>query len=219
MSYSFKDGLLHCRGDEDRGAFIRDYHVNVLHRGILLEGEEKKSCAGDKIENEYYIFSYKKINSTDLEGTFYAGSYVASKFIKALEMNKPPLINPLKALTNGISGGGNDVIEDCDDNYVNPIKKELSMAIALILAYRKKSINNTLLEIMKKVISKDDNFDNEIKGINTYILKMTDGRGISYILTKLKEKNNMKEITFQNINNRINDNNFKRNPGFISYFN
>lgn len=218
MSYFFRGGNLHCRGDADRDDFIRDYDVNILHRGVLLNGEEKISCAGDKIENEYYIFSYKRKNSRELEGTFYAGSYVASKFIKTLGLDVPLLINPLKSLTNGNRSGGNNRIDDGDDNYVNPIKKELSMAITLILAYRKKSLNNTLLEIMKKLISQNDNFDNQIKGINTYISKMTEGKGISYIINELKKENNMKEITFQNVNGRIKEDDFKRNPHFISYF-
>ena len=80
-----------CRGKEKRIQLVKIYEIKPISHMILLNGQEKRSAAEDKITKEYYCFSYKKKNSNEKTDTFIVGIYVAKHFLELL--NYEPLPN------------------------------------------------------------------------------------------------------------------------------
>lgn len=88
--------IMNCRGEQTRIRIVRDYELVPVAHEKLLNGQEKKSCTGDRLTDSYYCFLLTERESGRKE-TFLCGSHAAKHFLQLIGSEPLPLFNPLKS--------------------------------------------------------------------------------------------------------------------------
>lgn len=83
-----------CRTTERRQKLVREYEIKPIAHVCLLPGQNKKSCTGDLLSEEYYCFFYTE-KKTKKSGSFICGIHAAHDFLRLLQEPRLPRFNPL----------------------------------------------------------------------------------------------------------------------------
>jgi len=195
----------HCRGKETRIRLVQVYDIVPISHTSLLKGQEKHSAAGDTITKEYYRFSYKNKGTTDNTETFIVGMYVARHFLKLLNHEPIPLLNPLKSNLNNPRCQENKPVEMQKEKW-NSLALELYTVINIILMTWDKDIT-ILSKILEKIIKNKNTepFLGDIKSVNTIISKDYKKRTIDQMLDEFRIENDIKDYKFPLISKKLSD--------------
>lgn len=175
--------ITNCRGEEKRIQQVRDFSITPLTHIQLLEGQTQKSCAGPKLDREYYVFSYQHRIDADDKGTFICGMGAARHFIHLLQQQNPtirplPLFNPLTDLDepgegNRLPGAPNPEERQLADNW-NLVAKDLYNAINMIcIIWNLSNLGGALQSVLFNINANPNMTprNSDIRSINTIIYK------------------------------------------------
>jgi hypothetical protein len=183
---------------------VEIYDIKPIAHIKLLDNQRKVSCTGDELIDRYYCFAYKYKCELEFNNSFICGSHASKHFLNLL--NHEPLneFNPLKVDGNGRCGtNGTGAMNSKWDSF----SKELYNAINILLVYWDKPPSGPILDIklkLEKYYYKKP-FDSTIKSVNTIVKKGASGHTLNEVVQKLKESNDIKEYSFKNIENRLNE--------------
>lgn len=210
-----------CRGIERRDEIVKNYNLSIVSYTKLLNGQEKPSCAGQRITDKYYTFKYAhKINAAD-EGVFICGVPTGQEFIAKANLKPVPLFNPLTSLltieeqpaavVNGPqdqsgTGTAKGPHKQTVEIPKSGLEGELYIAINLIVICWNTPLYGGLAKIQEKSlkyqsvfsIKKDVEFVNNILGKDYY------KRTLVQIVEKLRTNNpELNEYSFPLINDYL----------------
>ncbi len=182
-----------CRGNDIRKKIVKEYYVEPVAHLKLLAGQTKHSDAEAKIEDEYYIFTATR-KKDGCKEKILCGMGAARDFLKLLGHKGLPLFNPLQegiVNTRRVSSVSND---SNPDNNWNPIAKQLYNAIMLSIILLDLQPSTTIYKIRDAVVRYKNGFrfDGDIKGVNTIIMKMGNGKKLTEIINEYRKYNDFK---------------------------
>ncbi|WCE32087.1 hypothetical protein [Vibrio sp. SCSIO 43137] len=198
-----------CRGTESRTRIVENYNIRPVAHVKLLNGQVKMSCTRDTLSDSYYCFDYVSRTDPSDKGTFYCGSHAASHFLKLAHLAPLPLFNPL--VSNGKGGGGNG---DTPLARWDPLAKQLNNAINMLVVCWNIVPGGPLAEIQSKLIQypRSTPFLPKLKAVNTIIGSDKSGRTLQDMIEGLRKENNVRNFTFQLINEEL------ESKGIVSNF-
>lgn len=85
-----------CRGLGERIALVERFHIAPLAHALLMPGQVLHGCC-DRIEHEYFTFSYEARADTRERGVFHVGHRCAASFLALTGTRAPPVFNALRA--------------------------------------------------------------------------------------------------------------------------
>lgn len=177
----------------------------------LLKGQNKKSCTGDRLTDQYYCFYYIHKKNSQIAGTFFCGKYAAEHFLKLLNKNPLPLFDPLKGISSYRKSNKTEVRTIRTDEW-NPVAKQLYEAIHLLIICWDIVPGKVLSEIKEKLEKyyNKEPFLSQIKAINTVISKDCRQRTLQEMIDELRRAGNkIKEYKFDLLNERLSKQNIK----------
>lgn len=186
---------MECRGEKKRIFIVQNYIVKPICNLKLLNGQIKKSDAGNDITDHYYIFECTLRKNKTKKETIICGVEVAKHFAYLTKQNLPKLFNILKS-NNIVSENVKIQKSDNDSFAYNEASLQLYDAIMIIMSIwniKPQSPIFYVLESIKQNMFEEPKLSN-IKSINTMLKngKTT----LRQMLNKLSEKNNIKDYKF-----------------------
>ncbi|MCW3478948.1 hypothetical protein OL229_05135 [Neisseriaceae bacterium JH1-16] len=174
----------------------------------LLAGQEKKSCACDKLTDSYYCFSYKS-NSGPEAGTFFCGTHAAKHFLSIIKQDELPLFNPLHASGNGGSATVSPKKTATVNTGWDPVAEQLHNAINILVVSWSTIPGEALCSIKEKLerYKSSPPFLSQIKAVNTIVSMDQGGRTIQDMLADLSKSNSLKSYSFSLLNKELLANN------------
>ncbi|MFE7083467.1 hypothetical protein [Priestia megaterium] len=124
-----------CKYETRRIEAVQEYHVTPIAHVKLLPSQKKRSCTKRELKNKYYCFSYVHKKNKNENGTFLCGSHEATHFLELLNHEDLPLFNPLSSEGTSQSVGEGGIGGASNTRIWNPIAKELSDTINLLIIY------------------------------------------------------------------------------------
>ena len=120
-----------CRKKQRRREIVDKYDVRPLAHVKLLFGQEKLSCTGILLTDEYYCFSLKSKQGNE-ECTILCGHHAAKDFLCLVNAPPLPLFDPLVHI--GVGGGDNGPgLRGIGNRPWNPAARQLLDAINLLV--------------------------------------------------------------------------------------
>lgn len=196
--------MLNCRGKETRIKLVNNYDIEPVAKFKLLNGQKKKSNAGNDITNIYYLFKHTK-NNTDKVGYIYCGEEVAKHFSELTNRPLPALFNILVGDAEERNINIDTTIHKPRVSSWNKERKQLYNAVMILFLYLDVKPNTPLFDIKEKL----ENYPGQqpylsfIKSVNTIIKKLE--KTIDEILDELKNDNNIREFDFSLLSRRLQD--------------
>lgn len=197
-----------CRKHEIRVELVSNYDISPVAHVKLLNGQEKMSCTGVILTDSYYCFSYRRKNTNDKLKSFFCGIHASNDFINLIGCDPIPLFNPLKSLgelaKNSTQTKGRNKY---NNRKWNPLSKELSDAINILIIYWNITPTGAILDIKNKVDKYfyKAPFDNEIKGVNTIISKDKNQLSLIDMIHNLDVEGQFKRYEFPLLNDKVNE--------------
>lgn len=188
-----------CRGPQNRKKIIDQYDLKPIAYVKLLNGQKKKSCTGDLLTDNYYLFTYKNKND-HTEGSFFCGSHAATHFLELLGHSPLPLFNPLTGPSGSSSQGGKSAHHA---STWHPVTKELLNAINLLIICWNTTIKGFLGKIKMDIENNPSKAPNlsDIKRVNTVLSKDSKNRTLQQMLLDLRKvEPTLRTFSFKNIN-------------------
>ena len=191
---------LKCRGEERRKQIIEEYNIEIIIFTRLLNGQERRSDAGDIIRDVYYEFLCTKKDNENEQYIITCGRPTGENLIKLAGLDRPKFFNPYVGVlnneqnNNGIGREGNNT-----SNKWDPLAIELYNAINLLAISWGKTIYGKLLKIKQDVEKYyyQRPFEWKIKYVNTCIGYDSKKRKLSEMIEELREQgNNIREYRF-----------------------
>ena len=199
--------LIPCRGHERRLWLCREYEITPIAHLKLLKGQRLDSCAGGEITDNYFRFHARRRGNPEDFGDIICGYPTGCDFCDILNIDKPPLFNPLRAEPGGGggAGGGNGGNNPAQEQW-NPCMLQLSNAVKILLAYLPYREDSPLSNIQEKICNYPfcNPFPKYIKSVNTvlrnYDLTMDD------VLEDIERQNGpIKDFHFNLLSRTIRD--------------
>lgn len=196
-----------CRGEKSRERIVKNYIINPIAHVKLIGGQEKLSCTNDTLTNSYYCFNYVSRNDFNEKGTFFCGSHAASDFLKRAKLMSLPLFNPLVSNSSGTGGNGNG------SNVWHPVAKQLNDAINMIVVCWNIVPGGALADIQSNLL-KNKTYEphfSKIKSVNTILNR--EQRTLQQIINGLRHNNDIRQFSFNLLNDRLMANEINSNFG------
>lgn len=188
-----------CRGQQNRKNIIAQYDLKPIAYLKLLNGQQKKSCTGDILTDNYYLFTYKSKNG-HIEGSFFCGSHAAAHFLELLGLSPLPLFNPLSGNSGTTNQGGKSTHQI---STWHPTTKELLNAINLLIICWNTTIKGFLGKIKMDLENNPSKAPtlSDIKRVNTVLSRDSKNRTLQQMLLDLKKvEPTLRPFSFKNIN-------------------
>jgi hypothetical protein len=165
--------LIPCRGHERRIWLCREYEITPIAHLKLLEGQNMTSCAGGNLTDSYFRFRAVRRGNPDDNGDIICGYPTGCDFCELLDIDRPPLFNPLIADHEGGgggAGGGNGGNNPAPEQW-DPVMLQLSNAIMILLAYWPYREDSILSKIQEEIRTIPDREPRRglIKSVNTML--------------------------------------------------
>ncbi|MDF7676421.1 hypothetical protein PT286_06695 [Neisseriaceae bacterium ESL0693] len=205
---------MNCRGHAKRQWIVDHYRVKPEAHLPLLNGQTKRSDAGQVIENNYYVFKAKNNLDNVLE-VIQCGSAAARDFLDLLHLPPLPLFNPLSAKrpetqTGDIMDVSAGRIVERNKNHWHPETRQLYNAIMWIIMLFDGKPNTPIFDIKTAVEQgKDQRLEDKyFKAVNTIlqrILQYAHARTLSEKIAELSKVNEFRPemCQFDLIKNRL----------------
>lgn len=121
------------RGDPAKKRFLHEHpEAKCIEHSALLPGEQSKCCCGEKLEGEYYCFSY---GPEKKKQSFFAGPSCGKSLVTMGNLLVPPMCDPF-GLLHSDSKKQNHPERQVDGGRELgrlPENKEMTQAISLLL--------------------------------------------------------------------------------------
>lgn len=184
-----------CRGDAKREQIVNEYDVVPIIHAKLLNGQTKYSDAASTITDQYYIFkcTHKVTGKKDM---IQCGMGAARHLLELTGHESLPIFNLLK--TDGTAGVGSTGGTSTAKRKWNEMAKQLYNAIMILIVDWSAKPDTPLFDL-KKEAEKYKYCDPKlwrIEKVNNVIAKDFKKRKLNEILNDLRKDNNIKEYSF-----------------------
>ncbi|WP_181244333.1 hypothetical protein [Halomonas sp. ND22Bw] len=206
---------MYCRKPERRVELVEKYVITPVFYSSIIPGQEKRSCTGDPLTDEYFLFSYKERDG-DLSDTFYCGKVAAEHFLELTNSTRPPHFNPLKSIRSpGAQSSSSGGSPSSTKKQLHPASQQLLNAINLVIVCWDSPPGVPLTAIKGKVEKYGHNapYPSEVKGVNSIIKK--GGRPLPAMIRQLRDKGHaIRDFRFEVINTILKDK-YPDEPSFL----
>lgn len=187
-----------CRGGNRREEIVRDYDVVPVAHVKLLKGQTKKSDAGPKIDDQYYVFKATSKNNSDDIQNIQCGMRAARDFLSLTNRKSLPIFNPLVVSVAHVINNNHPNTKNSSKSIKwNPTAKQLHNAIMwMIIVWNASPRPNSPLFKIKSNLEHYPSFkpyDNKIKAVNTMIKNGNHGFTLTDSINNLKNDNNIRK--------------------------
>lgn len=202
---------MNCRNREVREQIVQLYDLEVITYSVILKGREKKSCTGDILTHQYYEFLCKLKSDNKKTKIITCGYTAGEHFLELCNLERPKRFNPLidnEINENNIENNNENNVEITRDNIKDSCKwNKLAYELYIALNWLSICWNKPLMgHLLEKKINLKNNPTKEpsesvIRAVNTSI-----GRGkksLTEMINKLREDNEIREYTFDYLNEYI----------------
>ncbi|NFG59700.1 hypothetical protein FDC35_13320 [Clostridium botulinum] len=201
---------LDCMGEERREEIVNYYYIKLVIYAKLLNGQTKQSDAHRIIRDTYYQFQCTLKSDENVIKAITCGSGAGEHLIELANIDKPRIFNPLRnELPGGGGGGGNGT--NITKKKWHPLAKELYNAIRWLICCWDIVPYGKLLNIKEGLESYYYRapFDSKIVDINKIIKNDKKGRTITQMIDELRNENNIREFSFERINQILKEKNIE----------
>lgn len=200
-----------CMGEEKREQIVNDYDIKLIIYAKLLNGQTKKSDAHKIIKDKYYQFECILKTDRSVIKTITCGSGAGEHLIKLANIDKPQLFNPLRNELPGGGGEGGNGTNNTSKKKWDPLAKELYNAIRWLICCWDIVPYGKLLNIKEGLENfyYRTPFASRVIDINKIIKNDKKGRTITQMIGELKNENNIRDFSFERINQILKENNIE----------
>lgn len=179
---------MNCWGKEARKSIVSEYYLTQIAHLKILNGQEKNSCTGRTLTDNYFLFEYVSKKNSEEKGSFFCGSGAGYHFLKLLNQRALPLFNPLRQdIDVNNHRGGNDRRQKVQE--WNSVTKQLVQALNILIVVENIAPRpGPITNILKKKYQYRDRepFDSDIKSVNTILGKFLGGLTLQEMLNELR---------------------------------
>lgn len=200
-----------CRGEDKRRQICKNYRIIPKAHFRILSGVSIHSDAGDTMTEEYFIFNAVDKNDTTHVYNIYCGISVAKSFARLAGITLPPIYNPLRNESQSNKAKSHNATNLQNSIKWNKERKQLYDITMITLIYLGDVRTDLPLfqvkERLEKYISCEP-YLSDIKRVNTIIGKVAPS--FQNILDRLSKNNNLKEIQYDLILQKLIDNSIEQ---------
>ncbi|SMD37656.1 hypothetical protein SAMN04488029_3394 [Reichenbachiella faecimaris] len=205
---------MNCRTRKRKEEICSQYYIQPVNYIQLLEGQTKEGCCGP-LDDKYYIFSYRPRGDYNIKPKyFFVGTHCANEFLDIINHKALTLFNPLAIDSNGSSSSTG--LSKGSDNFgkLNPFNQELLSAINMLCITWDIIPESGLVDIITytKKFSDTPN-TNGLEWFNNMVSKDGLNRSLRQMIDTLRQKNKLKDLKYDRLNQYLNDHKMENHIG------
>lgn len=205
---------MNCRTRKRKEEICSQYYIQPVNYIQLLEGQSKQGCCGS-LDDKYYIFSYQPRGAYNTKPKyFFVGTHCANEFLDIIHHKPLTLFNPLAVDSNGSSLSTSSSKGTDNLGRLHPFNQELLSAINMLCITWDIIPKSGLVDIIsytKKFSDKPNT--NGLEWFNNMVSKDGSSRTLRQMIDILRQKNKLKDMKYNLLNQYLADNNIENHIG------